>query len=102
MSAQDISILIPARNEMFLARTIEDILANIEADTEVIVVLDGQWALVPFFAALETFPVKCPKVAHDGNHRYIVSSLFKSFQHLPVKTFIKAAVSVSLDYIFRF
>lgn len=44
MSAQDISILIPARNEMFLARTIEDILANIEADTEVIVVLDGQWA----------------------------------------------------------
>lgn len=39
---RDISILIPARNEMFLARTIEDILANIEADTEVIVVLDGQ------------------------------------------------------------
>lgn len=42
--AKDLSILIPARNEMFLARTIEDILANIEADTEVIAVLDGAWA----------------------------------------------------------
>lgn len=40
----DLSILIPARNEMFLAKTIEDILSNIEADTEIIVVLDGKWA----------------------------------------------------------
>lgn len=47
MSAKDLSILIPSRNEMFLARTIEDILANIEADTEVIAVLDGQWADPP-------------------------------------------------------
>lgn len=44
---KDLSILIPARNEMFLARTIEDILANIEADTEVIAVLDGAWADPP-------------------------------------------------------
>jgi len=44
MSAKDLSILIPARNEQFLARTIEDILAAIEADTEIIVVLDGAWA----------------------------------------------------------
>jgi len=43
-SVKDLSILIPSRNEMFLARTIEDILANIETDTEIIVVLDGQWA----------------------------------------------------------
>lgn len=47
MSAKDLSILIPARNEMFLYRTIEDILANIEADTEVITVLDGEWADPP-------------------------------------------------------
>lgn len=39
-----LSILIPARNEMFLARTVEDILSNIEGDTEIIVVLDGAWA----------------------------------------------------------
>jgi hypothetical protein len=37
----NLSIMIPARNEMFLARTIEDILSNIEGDTEVIAVADG-------------------------------------------------------------
>lgn len=40
----ELSILIPSRNEMFLAKTIENILENIEADTEVIAVLDGAWA----------------------------------------------------------
>ena len=40
----ELSILIPARNEMFLKNTVEDILKNMEADTEIIVVLDGQWA----------------------------------------------------------
>ncbi len=45
--AKDLSILIPARNEEFLSKTIEDILANIEADTEVIVVLDGAWTNPP-------------------------------------------------------
>lgn len=38
---RDLSVMIPARNEMFLARTIESILANIGADTEVIAVADG-------------------------------------------------------------
>lgn len=41
---KDLSVLIPARNEMFLARTIEDILQHAEADTEVIAALDGAWA----------------------------------------------------------
>jgi len=41
---KELSILIPARNEMFLSRTIQSILENIEADTEVIAVLDGGWA----------------------------------------------------------
>jgi len=45
--AKDLSILIPSRNEMFLARTVEDILKYMEADTEVIVLLDGQWAEPP-------------------------------------------------------
>lgn len=39
-----LSILIPARNEMFLARTVQDLLQNIRGETEIIVVLDGQWA----------------------------------------------------------
>lgn len=40
----DLSILIPARNEMFLARTVQDLLENIEGNTEIIVVLDGAWS----------------------------------------------------------
>lgn len=40
----DLSILIPARNEMFLQRTIEDALQQSRADTEIIAVLDGEWA----------------------------------------------------------
>lgn len=39
-----LSILIPARNEEFLARTIQDILEHSETETEVIAVLDGAWA----------------------------------------------------------
>ena len=40
----DMSILVPSRNEMFLKNTIEDILEHAEGDTEVIAVLDGEWA----------------------------------------------------------
>lgn len=43
----DLSVLIPARNEKFLARTIEDLLQNIRGDTEIIAVLDGQWSDPP-------------------------------------------------------
>jgi hypothetical protein len=43
----DLSILIPSRNEQFLARTIQDILQNIEGNTEIIVGLDGLWADPP-------------------------------------------------------
>lgn len=40
----DLSILIPARNEMFLARTVEDILEKKRGKTEILVGLDGEWA----------------------------------------------------------
>lgn len=43
----DLSILIPARNEEFLSRTIQDILEHIEMDTEVIAVFDGGFPPVP-------------------------------------------------------
>lgn len=43
MPATGLSVCIPARNEEFLALTINDILENAEGDTEVIVVLDGYW-----------------------------------------------------------
>lgn len=37
----DLSVIIPARNEEFLDRTIQDLLENIQADTELIAILDG-------------------------------------------------------------
>src|SRR5436190_24325181 len=40
----ELSILIPARNEMFTARTVEDILEKKRGKTEVIVGMDGQWS----------------------------------------------------------
>lgn len=43
----DLSIVIPSRNEEFLTNTIEDILKNIRANTEIVVVLDGQWPVCP-------------------------------------------------------
>lgn len=39
-----LSVLIPSRNEMFLAKTIESVLANSGETTEVITILDGTWA----------------------------------------------------------
>ncbi len=43
----ELSVLIPSRNEIFLAQTIANILANAEGDTEIIAVLDGAWADPP-------------------------------------------------------
>lgn len=40
---RDLSVLIPARKEEFLQNTIDDILKNKRANTEIIVVLDGYW-----------------------------------------------------------
>ena len=43
MSRVDLSIIVPARNEMFLSRTVEDALRNIRGNTEIIVGCDGNW-----------------------------------------------------------
>ena len=44
MKQYELSILIPSRNEMFLARTIEDLIENKRGKPEIIAVLDGEWA----------------------------------------------------------
>ena len=44
MKDYDLSILIPARNEEWVADTVRDILRNKRGKTEVIVGLDGEWA----------------------------------------------------------
>ncbi len=46
---KDLSVIIPARNEMFLARTVHDVLENLRADTEVIAVCDGNWPDPPLY-----------------------------------------------------
>lgn len=43
MKIPTLSVIIPARNEIFLGKTVEDILTKAEGDIEVIVVLDGYW-----------------------------------------------------------
>jgi len=43
----DLSILIPARNEMFLRETVDDILRNIRGETEIIICADGAWPSPP-------------------------------------------------------
>lgn len=43
----DLSVLIPSRQEQFLNRTIREVLDNAQADTDLIVVLDGSWPVEP-------------------------------------------------------
>jgi glycosyltransferase involved in cell wall biosynthesis len=43
----DLSVIIPARNEMFLLKTIEEVLSKSRGNTECIVVLDGYHVDVP-------------------------------------------------------
>lgn len=38
-----LSVLIPARREEWLVRTVEDVLAHAKGDTDIIVVLDSEW-----------------------------------------------------------
>ncbi|OGM19975.1 hypothetical protein A2714_02840 [Candidatus Woesebacteria bacterium RIFCSPHIGHO2_01_FULL_38_9] len=40
---KDVSIIIPARNEIFLQKTVSDLLTKAEGNIEVIVILDGYW-----------------------------------------------------------
>lgn len=46
-SENSLDVIIPARSEMFLANTIDDILKNKRGDTKVIAILDGAWADPP-------------------------------------------------------
>lgn len=58
---KDLSILIPSRNEEFITRTVEDILEHVEADTEVIVLLDGQWPQIPLPQHPRLNVIYCPE-----------------------------------------
>ncbi len=47
MPGCDLSILIPARNEVFLQKTVADLLNKAKGNIEIIVVLDGYWPNPP-------------------------------------------------------
>jgi glycosyltransferase involved in cell wall biosynthesis len=55
-----LSVLIPARNEEWLNRTVADVLANIRGDSEVIVIADGQWPVEPLALHERLTIVKTP------------------------------------------
>lgn len=44
MSKYDLSLIVPARSEEWLAETVKDFIKNKRGKSEMIVVLDGQWA----------------------------------------------------------
>jgi glycosyltransferase involved in cell wall biosynthesis len=48
----ELSLLIPARNELWLKQTVVDVLSHMRGDTEIIVVLDGAWPEI----SLDTHP----------------------------------------------
>ena len=43
----ELTIIIPARNELFLGRTIQDLLEHKEGKTEIVAILDGSWPEQP-------------------------------------------------------
>jgi hypothetical protein len=47
MGGYDLSVIIPARNEEFLGRTIQEVLTKRRGRSEVICVLDGAWPVEP-------------------------------------------------------
>lgn len=66
-----VSVLIPARNELFLDKTIKDILKKAEGNIEIIVVLDGYW---PTKFTIKDITYK-QQLVEDPRVRYIHRSI---------------------------
>lgn len=47
MNTYDLSVIIPARNEDYLHLTVQDVLKNIRGNTEIIIIADGCWPIIP-------------------------------------------------------
>lgn len=71
----ELSIIIPARNEKYLQRTIEDILEHIEGDTEILVGLDGDLpSLVPSIA-IKSKTITVERMASPIGQRALMNRL---------------------------
>lgn len=69
-----LSILIPARNEKYLVKTVQDILSKIEDDTEVLVGLDGEQPMGTLIELLK-LPVKVISETHSIGQRQMTNQL---------------------------
>ncbi|MCK5408822.1 MAG: glycosyltransferase, partial [Candidatus Heimdallarchaeota archaeon] len=58
-----LSIVIPNRNEMFLKKTVDDILSKAEGDIELIIVMDGIWVDIDEFTDIRI------RMLHHGTER---------------------------------
>jgi glycosyltransferase involved in cell wall biosynthesis len=61
-----LTIILPSRNETFLTKTIQDLLAKAKGDIEIIAVLDGYWP-----SPHETKYWKSPAMIHDPRVAYL-------------------------------
>lgn len=43
----ELTVIIPARNEMFLKQTVDNVLANMRGDSDIIIICDGNWPIEP-------------------------------------------------------
>lgn len=64
MSNKLTSVIIPDRNEQFLKKTVDDLLAKAEEEIEIILVFDGTWSKY-----VEDFTDKRIKMIHHGTER---------------------------------
>lgn len=78
MSKYQLSVLMPSRNEMFTAKTIQEVLDNSSEATEVICVLDGQWPPLPIPQHERVTIVYLPKSVGQRAATNIAASLSKA------------------------
>lgn len=92
-----LSILMPARNELFTAKTIQEVLDNSTEDTEIICVLDGEWPKIPIPQHERVTIVFLPKSVGQRAATNIAASLSKA--EYVLKLDAHCAVSKDFDKV---
>ena len=94
MKKYTLSVLIPSRNEMFLARTVQDIIEHKTDETQIIVGLDGAFADPPIADHPDVFIVYYPE---SIGQRKMTNQLCKISQ---AKYVMKVDAHCAFDYKF--
>jgi glycosyltransferase involved in cell wall biosynthesis len=85
-----VSVIIPSRNEIYLQKTVEDILKNARGEIEVIVTLDGYWVDVTSTDARVTY-------LHLGNAQGMRNAINSAVAVAEGKYLLKCDAHVSFD-----